>query len=172
MNADIVEEIVTDWHRFGNHDGVPWTHLSRLISYFKRFPTDKYSTYHLKTAIYFIDYTIQVEYWIVIRILLEELSRVETNIIVRTIEDNIKRSLSAKDRIYYGHVILVDLGYPLCTVRERHAFVNLCTEFPNAFIQHFVAFILFLYRRKHTDTEYPSDRRTCSTSQVLPNSDD
>lgn len=167
MNMEIVEEIVTDWHRIGHQSELPWTHLRRLIEYFRRFPNDTYVTYHLKTVLYFIDDTLQVQYWIIIRVLLDELCRSQSNAIIRAIQREFAVHLSDEQCIYYGHILVVSLGY-----EHRKTFINTCTEFPNFFLHNLIQLILFLYRKKHRGIEPHTVRKTSPTYQVLSSFDE
>lgn len=110
MNVSDVEEAVTDWHRFGFQNELPYVYLCRLHLFFHMFYDEKYLTYHLRTVDYFPIYAHQIKYWRFIGAELNKLCETGTNGTVNKIEKRLRLKLNPTERLRYGHVLLVTIG--------------------------------------------------------------
>ena len=147
MNAENIEEAIRDWHRLGHRGAIPCRILRRLHEFFLMFEHEAYVTYHLKTINYFINDALRASYWIMVSTLLGELARTGSNAIIRAIEATIEYKLSPAQSLYYGHVMVAELGAPWSTQKERAEFLCVCEEFPNILLPGITNLLILAFQR-------------------------
>ena len=145
MNAHVVEELITDWHRLGHRTAIPCKYIDILHRYFTIFQNETYVTFYIKTITYFENENLQMSYWNLVHTLLYQLESCASNIVIRKIESTHDVSLSTADLIYFGHCMVVELGYPWISRTEQTKFVNDVLEYPDTLQESLVSLVVSTY---------------------------
>ena len=147
MNHITIEEAIVDWHRLGHTGPIPCEYIQNLHSFFKTYPHERYVTYHIKTINYFEHHALRTSLWLFIGAQLEKLMLTHTNQVIHNIERTHRKKLSPQQCIYYGHVMLVTLGAPWTSRRERAHFLHTTMEYPEKLLQNITRLVDLAYTR-------------------------
>lgn len=95
-----------------------------------------YLTYHLKTIDYFYDISTLYKYWDTIDSLLTQLEKEGENSVTKHIENTVGVRLTAAQRIQFGHVLPVSIGYPILNNYAVGDVVQRIIEYPNTILSN------------------------------------
>jgi len=110
MDADVLEEAITDWHRLGHAHALPCEEILRLRCYLNAPPRRAtYLPHHLKTVKLFTFYALQLRFWQYVDRMLADIIRYGMNEISLRAEELLRRPLLPEEVIWVGHRCLVDV---------------------------------------------------------------
>ena len=121
MDASVLEEAITDWHRLGNPRELPCEEILRLRCYlnsqslplfFEKTPNKSvgYLPHHVKTVNYFVVYAHQLRYWEYVDRMLSDILVFGMNDVSLRAEEVLRRPLTPEEIVEVGHTLLVNLS--------------------------------------------------------------
>jgi len=150
MDTKSVEEAILDWHRLGHREALPCAYVEKLDGYFRTRAEILYLTYHLKTIDYFENAPTQHKYWDMIDSLLTDLELTGENSVTQYIEKSARVRLTPKQRIEFGHILPVNIGYPLLNTHTMNVTIMHMMEYPNSILSsmHTIMLEVFFLRNQ------------------------